>query len=408
MHACISAIDQQFDLRIPNGHEAYGQLKDIFAASLKEQNDVGFMDLDEGGRHAALMVPPWSWLDRYEDVLRTLYSHRTTEDLEWNWPLVQGALKFCRCVFTSEEVQVKPFFPHVDRIPSFVQAKRRIYLTATLSDDSGIVTHFAADIATVRSSITPDSAADIRDRLILVPQMYNPAWTEEFMKQFLVEESARFNVVVIVPSARRAAWWSDVSQLTLDASNLMEGVDRLREGHVGLAVMVNKYDGVDLPGNACRILAIDALPEFASPVDRMDAVFLDDTPAMLSRQLQRIEQGMGRGIRSRDDYCAVILLGNKLVYRLNDPDSAKHFSPATNAQLRLSRQLGEQLNTGTLDDLKSAVTRFLDRDRDWLTASRNSLVGVKYGEGLVQESWGHAREAFDQAAISQHQQAVDA
>jgi hypothetical protein len=55
---------------------------------------------------------------------------------------------------------------------------------------------------------------------------------------------------------------------------------------------------------------------------------------MTGRPLQRIEQGMGRGIRSRDDYCVVLLLGARLIRRLHDPSAVTHSSSATAAQLQ--------------------------------------------------------------------------
>lgn len=50
----------------------------------------------------------------------------------------------CRCIFTAGEVQIKPPCPPVGQVSSFVQARRRLYLTATLADDSVLVTHFGA------------------------------------------------------------------------------------------------------------------------------------------------------------------------------------------------------------------------------------------------------------------------
>lgn len=38
-------------------------------------------------------------------------------------------------------------------------------------------------------------------------------------------------------------------------------VNSLRGGYLGLVVLINKYDGVDLPDDACRVLLIDGLPE---------------------------------------------------------------------------------------------------------------------------------------------------
>jgi hypothetical protein len=59
--------------------------------------------------------------------------------------------------------------PPIDRIPSLLGAKRRIYLTATLADDSILVTHFGADPQTIGTLITPETADDLGDRMILTP-----------------------------------------------------------------------------------------------------------------------------------------------------------------------------------------------------------------------------------------------
>lgn len=41
----------------------------------------------------------------------------------------------------------------------------------------------------------------------------------------------------------------------------------MKSGHVGLAIIINKYDGIDLPGDACRLLVIDGLPNIRSEYD---------------------------------------------------------------------------------------------------------------------------------------------
>jgi len=407
-HACLGATEEQFELLIPSTHSAYTGLLDLFDAVLNEQYPVGFLDLQAGDQSPALFVPSWSWFDQQQEVLRLLHRHRDDEVLGWGWPLVCDVLAFCRCVITADEVQIKPPAPPVHQVPSFVQAKRRIYLTATLADDSVLVTHFAADPVSVRAPITPSAADDIGDRMILVPQEVRPDWHDDEIKEYLAALSEQRNVVVIVPSKARAAWWADVAHDTLMANTLRKGIAKLKAGAVGLVVLVAKYDGVDLPDDACRILVIDGLPEAYKGLDRVEAAALDDTMAMMARQLQRVEQGMGRGVRSRDDHCVVMLLGSRLVRRLHDPNAASHFSPATRAQLTLSRQVAEQLASGSLDDLKAAVEQCLSRAGGWVRASRNALVGVKYGDGQVTDTAVYTRKAFDLAAQQRYPEAVDA
>jgi hypothetical protein len=135
---------------------------------------------------------------------------------------------------------------------------------------------------------------------------------------------------------------------------------------------------------------------------------LEAAVAMTGRQLQRIEQGMGRGIRSRDDYCVVMLLGARLIRRLHDPGAFGHFSAATTAQLQLSRQVAELLGEGNAGDLRAAVEQCLARDQGWVRASRNALVGVTYGSGSVAPTAENVRRAADLAGQQRYTEAVDA
>lgn len=407
-HACLNAVEQQFELRIPVAHPVFGKLLAIFDESLSKQYPAGLLDLKAGDNTAALLVPSWDWYSSRSKVMEYLHSAREDEDLKWSWPLVRNVLPISNCVFTAVEAQIKPPLPPVYEIPSFVDARRRIYLTATLADDSVLVTHFKADPASVANSITPSAADDIGDRMILVPQEANPDWADEDIKAYLADQSQAMNVVVIVPSAARARWWADVSTATLTAENIHDGVARLTKVKKGLTVLVAKYDGVDLPDEACRILVLDGLPEAYSGMDRVEAAALEETLSMTGRQLQRIEQGMGRGVRSRDDYCVIILLGSRLVRRLHDPQSLQHFSAATRAQLELSRLISEQLAGGTVSDFKAVVDQSLSRDIGWVTASRNALAGLQYGPGIVSPFAKACRHAFDLAAQQRFQEASDA
>jgi hypothetical protein len=407
-HACLTTVEEQFEIRLPASHPAYGQLLSLFEPALRQQQPATLLQLQDEDPYAVMLVPPWDWQDQQGKVLQILHPYHDDDELGWGWPLISDVLLICRCVFTAHEVQIKPPCPPVDQVPSFTQAKRRLYLTATLADDSVLVTHFGADPACVREPITPGAADDIGDRMILAPQEVRPDWSDADIKDYVTELARSCNVVVIVPSASRAEFWRDVADDELYAHNLRDGIDRLKENRAGLVVLVNKYDGVDLPDNACRVLVIDGLPEAYSGMDRIEASALDDTIAMTARQLQRIEQGMGRGIRSRDDYCVVMLAGGRLMRRLHDPGALSHFSAASGAQLRLSRLVAEQLAEGGIDDLRAAVEQCLTRNPGWVRASRNALVGVKYGSGSVTGTAAHQRRAFDLASQQRYSEAADA
>nr|CEL13538.1 L. lactis predicted coding region ORF00041 [Kibdelosporangium sp. MJ126-NF4] len=405
-HACLATLEDQFTLTIPRGHAAYNPLANLFDDALRDQSPSAFRDLTEGVPGVALRIPYWAWADRHEQVLNALHPHRASDEFKFVWPLIHEVLQLCDIAISDDEIEIKPPCPPIDRIPKLAAAQRRIYLTATLADDSVLVTHFDATPTTIATPITPQTADDLGDRMILTPLETYPGTTDEEVRDFLVEQAEQHNVVVIVPSRRRAAFWREVADAEHDSKSIHDGVRALRDGHVGLVVLINKYDGIDLPGNACRILALDGLPEAYSALDRIEALALDESDAMITRQIQRIEQGMGRGVRSNDDHCVVLLLGSKLTQRLHKSGGAAKFSPATRAQLILSEQVADMLHGMPFRELGSVINQCLDRDPKWVTASRDVLDGVTYpATSTISPIAVAEREAFRLAELGRYRDA---
>lgn len=408
-HAALALAEQQTFLRIPSSHPAHTALLDMFDDDLREQGLNALMDIREGDPTATpLRVPFWSWYDKREQVLETLRPHRGDATFEWSWPLIADILPWCQATVGTETIEITPLCPPIEKLPSFVEADRRIYLTATLADDSVLVTHFRADADSVAASIVPDSAADLGDRLILAPQELNPAISHPDVRVTARVLANEHNVVVLVPSHRQAGFWSAEADATVSASaDITAAVERLKASHVGLVVIVNRYDGIDLPDAACRVLIVDGLPQAYSLTERREAVALRDSDAMVTRQLQRLEQGMGRGVRSRDDRCAVVLLGARLTQLVSRADVANRLSPATKAQLNLSRRVAHDLEGASMDDLESVIRQVIDGDAGFREISREALVGITYGPALLSPTAVHLRHAYDAAVGGRMEESCD-
>jgi len=415
-HACLSTASDQFTLRSSAGHPVYDGLLQLFKEDLKGQSASGFLDIKDADPQAVMAVPYWAWQSKAEPALGILHAARATPELEWQWPLLKEVIPLCTCIFGGGRVEIAPRFLPIDRIPSFANAQRRIYMTATLADDTILVTHFKAIASEVEQPIRPRGGGDIGDRMILAPQEINPSYTTDEIKALAAKIAKDVNVVVIVPSKAKLAYWNDVADQVLNKDTIEAGVARLKSGRVGLTVMLNKYDGIDLPGEACELLIIDGLPEVTGLAERLDSTVLDGTRPQLLRQVQRIEQGMGRGVRSSDDHCAVLLLGGKLIQRLHAPEAQDMFSPATRAQIELGKQVASQVRGKPLDELEPILDLCLEQDDQWVAAGRNAVVNAPGGvDAHVDGTIVLLREAFDAARINRYdiadskvQQAVNA
>jgi len=380
-HACLDTIESQFTMDIPAGSEAFQKLYNIFSDSLHSECESKALEIEHDSTSSYMQVPYWVWQEKLPEITQILYEYNQTDDkFVYVWNLIKEQLKLCNCVVSATGIEISPHSIPIHIIPSILEAERKVFMTATLADNSILSSHFGVDEKDITSPITPESAGDIGDRMILLPQAINHNTSDVEIKEYCKIISEHINVVVIVPSFSRATFWQDVADKTLDKDTLYEGIERLKHDHVGLTILVNRYDGIDLPGAACRLLVIDGLPDVRRKIDKVKQNLLLGSEQELNQLTQKIEQGMGRGVRSNDDFCVIFLTGLDLTRHLYSHEASKRFSMGTNAQLHLSDQLSDQVLGKSIFDLTEIIEYCLERNNDWVTASKGVLATLKYQE----------------------------
>jgi hypothetical protein len=380
-HACLETVEDQFTINIPAASDAYDELFAIFHDSLHGQCESKAIEIENEDPTSYLQVPYWAWQDKISEITEIFVKHNSTDFLKFVWPLVKESLKLSHCVVGATGIEISPHAIPIHMIPSVVDADRKIFMAATLVDDSILASHFGVDEQHINTPIVPASAGDVGDRMILLPQVINTETTDDEIKSYCKAISQHMNVVVIVPSSYRANYWKDKADLILMSGNLYDGVDKLKNGYVGLTVLVNRYDGIDLPGDACRLLVIDGFPDVRRKIDKVEQSILLGSKRHINQIIQRVEQGIGRGIRSNDDYCVVFLVGRDLTSQLYSQGAISKLSPGTKAQLELSEQVSEQIKGKEISELTETINYCLTRADQWVIASKGVLASLKYPEG---------------------------
>ncbi len=379
-HACLEKVEDQFTIKLPSETDAYNKIFEVLKESLHSECETKAIEIEIGDPSSYLQVPYWVWQDKISEISRILVENSGSDELKFIWPLVKEDLMLSHCVVSANTIEISPHAIPIHMIPSIADADRKIFMTATLVDDSILSSHFAVEEEYIKKPIVPDSAGDIGDRMILLPQVLNTNTTEDEIKNYCKQISSKINVVVIVPSDYRANFWSDEADLILNKKNIYEGVDKLKSGHIGLVVLINRYDGIDLPSDACRLLVIDGFPDVRRQIDKVKQSILMGTTKQVNQILQRIEQGMGRGVRSNDDHCVVFLVGRDLTSQLYSQGAMEKLSPGTKAQLTLSGQVAEQIQDKPINEITATINYCLSRNEDWVRASKGVLASLKYDE----------------------------
>jgi hypothetical protein len=407
-HACLDTVEDQFILTIDSQNPVYKEIYSCFKESLHAQCDTKASEIENRDPDSYMQVPFWTWQSNKSNISNILITHKNEEWMKFVWPLIKESLPLSRCVVSSDKIEISPHCIPIDMIPSITNAFRKIFMTATLVDDSILSSHFGITEESINKAVIPDMAGDIGDRMILLPQVISTKITDDEIKQFCKSISQDVNVVVIVPSEYRANFWKDQADLILNKSSLYEGVNRLKKEKVGLTILVNRYDGIDLPKDACRFLVIDGLPVVRRLIDKVETGIIMESSRKGAQLIQKIEQGMGRGVRSSDDYCAVFLMGRNLTSQLYTGGAINRFSPGTKAQINLSEQISEQIKGGDLSQIREVIMYCLHRNQDWVSKSKGALASLSYETGGTPDLIAIGqRKAYNFASINNYKAAVN-
>lgn len=409
-HSAVANSSENFAVTVPSDSECFSEIFKLFRNDLLRQDVKVTTDIENQDHSSAVRVSPTALqakIDELRAILSRFAEDRNNSWIYFSWPLVVNNLAISSLTFTSRAAEIRLPCPDIGKITSFSRANRRIYLTATLQNEGALVTQLGASAESVSRPISPKSASDIGDRLILAPKVLDVNCTDAGIRQFAYDTSIGRNgrepenVVVLVPSGHLAEGWRDYTTKILTVNDMDRELDRMRAGqHVGLVVLVNKYDGIDLPNSACRLLIIDGLHHPLNPYEMRRSAALSGTAVHEEMLLQRLEQGMGRGVRDNSDFCAVLVTDWDAGLKMHHFKMRQQFSPATQAQVEFAENLVTYAGVGSFDAMIGMVEAFLDRNEDIVKLSRDAVAGIEYDLKRVVSTVDRLRrEAFDQAVM---------
>jgi replicative superfamily II helicase len=363
-HTSFSIIRDSFSLEVKaeNDREKYENIAALFRPAFAEIDRLGtFDDIISGNESAVLEIPYWSWKEKTE-VMRQYLS----DNSEISWPLIRDHLDFCHGLLSKKSITITPYLPVVHLFPSFSDCPRRIYMSATIADDSEIIKTFDADIKSVLEPLTSNSLAGVSERMILMPNLmpfeFSLKDIDDFSKWTTEMNSG---VLILVSSSEKSKVYSDIGTIPENTDEVKSSVENLQSGKFfGPLVLANRYDGIDLPGNACRLLVLSGLPVGTSNYELFRASILNGGIAILRMIAQRIEQGIGRGARGSGDFCVVIIFGTDISSWISTEANFSYLTSPTKTQIEIGLRISEEIKT--IEELKDTINRSYTRDKDWV------------------------------------------
>ncbi|WP_129136910.1 DEAD/DEAH box helicase [Luteimonas sp. YGD11-2] len=327
------------------------------------------------------------WVDklstaRLSDIAEELHAVVTANIGEskqrYPWQMISDHLVGCQLYVGVREILVRPLIPPTWTHSAFASAAQRIYMSATLGAGGDL------ERLTGRRSIhrLPIPAGwdrqGIGRRFFVFPGMSLDANELRALKLQMMRQARR--AAVLVPSKRAAREVTEeiaqgIGFSVYTAADLERSRSAFTTQENSIAVIANRYDGIDFPNDDCRLLFIEGLPRATNLqerffVNRMGAGLLLD-----ERIQTRVFQAVGRCTRGLNDYSAVVVLGDDLSAYLADKKRRKFFHPELQAEI----EFGVEQSTGI--DKEAIVDNFaifLRHDSEW-EAANEGIIELRAG-----------------------------
>lgn len=368
-HAGVENIRKQFTLTVSG--DAYNQLAALLGPACKRYHPTKWMDIENKDPMALLEVPHWIWSDAHQEVQAALHAFAATPSFMFVWPYLRDILPFCRCVISGDAAEISPEVLPTEQVRAFSQAAHRLFMSATLADDSLLTRELGVAASATVNPILPPSDRGLGERMILAPSLVDTNLDRGYVMDLCADLAKEYNVVVLTSSAALAADWVAKGAQYFADDSFAEGVRKLRDQHSGLrfAVFAQRFDGVDLPDDACRVLVIDGVPYGAGLIDKVDSEMTITPGGTRNRTIFRIEQGMGRPVRSHADFAVVLLVGPDLTTYVGRKDVLSAMTHDSRNQLNLCIELADMVrkSSGGNPDaaIRQVVYQCLTRDGGW-------------------------------------------
>ena len=305
---------------------------------------------------------------RLEEFLRSaVEDNRLDARFKFVLSMLTGHIGKCQIYVSYRKIQIRPFIVPTQQHEAFESPAQRLYLSATLGAGGELERAFGRHEIKRIPLPTGWEKKGTGRRFFCFPELSNDASQDsEWLRKWLAEAlGLSSRLLVISPDSWSSNSFKDEYLGSTDlvhAEDVEVDLSAFTDRDNAALVLANRYDGIDLPDDDCRIVVLNGLPARGDLQERFLVNSLGASEVLQERIRARVVQGSGRASRSSNDYSAVVMLGADLSGFCAKKEVTDALLPELSAEISfgLHQSIGES-SQNMLENLR----HFMRQDSDW-------------------------------------------
>lgn len=379
-HAAENYIASQWTMRISRFEESdetlfkavAGVLKSVLPENNYTRLTGAWRSVDDAGWVDKI---PTHKLLEISDELHAAISENIDDNAEqrYAWRMLADHIRACQLYVSSSEVLLRPLIPPTWSHGPFAGATQRIFMSATLGAGGDL--ERLTGRPNIKRLAIPEGwdRQGIGRRFFIFPEKSLNEEDTLALRRNLMRKAGRS--LVLTPSQVAAnEIMEDIDEQlkfsVFSAADLESSKAKFTESAQAVAVIANRYDGIDFPEDDCRLLFVEGLPRATNLQERFLMNRMGASLLFNERVQTRVLQAIGRCTRGLNDYSAVVVTGEDLPAYLTDRKRRSYFHPELQAELEFGIDQSTHVKA---QDILDNFEIFLEHDQSWEDANQGIL-----------------------------------
>lgn len=357
-HAAEGYVAESWAVSILTTKDAYRQLFDVLSEDLDPLMIERLTDEDANEAiEPEVRMLPLSTINKNKTALAMVLQEAAKQDSDLKWNVNRVLPHLGSCLFYVDQSQwyIRPMIPPTFEHDPFVRPEQRVYLSATIGGGGELERAFGRTvidkigvpeawekvgsgrrffvfpslaIAAQLPIDDPDDAPPLTERIFNLASKrlilsQNKLKTEDIAADLDIPEDECFRV-------------SD------------QEFDDFAKAEMGTLLAANRYDGMDLADEICRMMLMHGLPGATHLQDRFLHSKLRAQSVLQERIRTRVVQGLGRCTRGPQDHSVVIVEDEALVRFLSRNENIESMPRELQAEIRFGLHTSENVTEAQL------------------------------------------------------------
>ena len=390
-HSSENYIASNWSVEIPRIDLVYNQLVHVFMkngmplfsqylVNTQDPSTLGLVDMVSG-----VIVR-----ERKEEILSILDSNSENKEWWYAYSLLKSHLEACHIYVSYRNILIRPYIPPTMTHQPFANARQRILMSATLGNNGDLERITGLNnIHRIPIPVGWDRQG-IGRRFFMFP---GQALSDEDQGKLLFKLIKMANrTLILVPNDHLLGKMSEFVSSNLgftivSAKDLETSKAEFTTKDQAVAILANRYDGIDLSGEECRSSILFGLPKVINLQESFLMSRLACAFVLHDRIRTRIVQAVGRCTRSATDYASVCVVGSDFDEWFLKREKQTLFHPELQGELKFGSDQSERLS---VDEFVDNFRIFLKQDHEWqevegeiITYRNDSIQKVPPNDSLM-------------------------